>query len=294
MVSAPAQLTIVTCSYAPDFHRCERLCKTVNQYAGEHIDHLLLVPARDAARFNALATPRRRVIDVESLVPGNFRQLPFSNKWWLHNGYWPVRGWVMQQITKLSASYGTDAELLLYADSDLQFIRPFGTEHFIRESEAGPLFRFFADEGKMDFGEHLHWHHVASKLLGLPAAYAGANYNGQLITWRRSDLVGLHKAIEQQSGNSWSHAIARCRTVSEYILYGNYIDRVAQNPEDRYLRSHAPLVASCWTREQLDAFLSDDTPFDHNLIAMHLQSNLGLSEQEENTLLRERLAVKVQ
>ena len=49
--------------------------------------------------------------------------MPLARKMWLSPDGWPVRGWIMQQITKLSASFAVNTELILFADSDLKFIR---------------------------------------------------------------------------------------------------------------------------------------------------------------------------
>ena len=136
---------------------------------------------------------------------------------------------------------------------------------------------FFADPNAMNDGEHLGWHHVASKLLGLEPKYSGANYNGQLISWRRSHLTELHRRLEQVSPTLWTTTIARQGTISEYILYGNFIDRVLDGSPDQYQRYTNSRVYSCWTQSQLQEFRQSDRKFAGDIVAVHLQSNLGLS-----------------
>ena len=126
-------LTIITCSYGPDAQRCRRLCRSIDRYVTDNIEHWLIVPRRDAALFRDLHGGRRRVCFTEDVVPGHFRQLPLTNKMWLSPKGWPVRGWIMQQVTKLSVNYAVDTELLLFCDSDLEFIRPLDLELLVQQ-----------------------------------------------------------------------------------------------------------------------------------------------------------------
>ena len=287
MSTSNAKLTLVTCSYLPDFDRCARLARTVDTLTGDDIEHIIIVPERDLPTFNSLKTDRRRIISVQAAVPGNFKQLPVSNKWWLFDFHHPVRGWIMQQITKLSAALVAKTDFLMYADSDLQLIAPFKADDVINDNKL----RLFSDPGAMSDGEHLNWHHVASRLLGLPEQYAGNNYNGQLITWRRNHLLALHSKLESIGNAPWPAIIAKQRTVSEYILFGNFVDRAGDYAKD-YYRTNEPLVYSCWTPEQLEAFKHDDSPIPEGIIALHIQSNLKRSTEDEENLIAERIAAK--
>ena len=38
--------TLVTCSYAPDYDRCVRLCASVERFVDQSVPHILIVPAR--------------------------------------------------------------------------------------------------------------------------------------------------------------------------------------------------------------------------------------------------------
>ena len=116
MTSAP--ITIVTCSYGPDASRCRRLCRSIDRFVPATIEHCIIVPRRDYPLFRDLHSGRRRVHVTEEVVPGKFRHLPTARKMWLGPGAWPVRGWIMQQVTKLSANFATDAELIVFADPD--------------------------------------------------------------------------------------------------------------------------------------------------------------------------------
>ena len=99
-----SNLALITCSYGPDLERCRRLCASVDKYVPAGIEHTLIVPQRDYSMFAEFKNRRRSLLITEEVVPGRFIQVPMLRKWWLSESRWPVRGWIMQQITKMSAN----------------------------------------------------------------------------------------------------------------------------------------------------------------------------------------------
>jgi hypothetical protein len=276
------ELALITCSYAPDILRCRRMCHSVDRWVAGDIKHLLIVPARDVPLFRALENGRRSVLAVEDVVPGKFWQLPFSQRWWLDRHGWPLRGWVMQQVTKLSANFASCAELLIFVDSDLQFIRPFGTDNVVR----GERLRLHRIPGAKSTGQHLGWHHRAADLLGVPRQYFGHDYIGQLISWRSSHLAGLQDHLEQLHDQPWYSGIARSLQVSEYILYGAYLEAVVGMEHSGHFGCDGDLAHCCWFREEADALADGSTPLRSDAVAVLLQSNLGLSDEDEHSILQ--------
>ena len=67
-------LHIITCSYGPDFERCQRLCESVDCFVPERIPHTIIVPRRDLDTFASLHNSRRVIRSVESVLPQGFRQ----------------------------------------------------------------------------------------------------------------------------------------------------------------------------------------------------------------------------
>lgn len=281
------QLALITCSYGPDLDRCERLCKSVDRFVEPTYEHILIVPKRDLPRFEILSNERRRVISVESLVPDHFIQLPFSNKWWLGAWGFPTRGWVMQQITKLSAGFSTDAKTLMFLDSDLQFIKPLDLS-LIEQSERT---RLHSIPGDMDYGVHLKWHAKAGELLGCDPSYAGSDYVGQLITWDRETLLEMLNVISQQAGTSWTRAIARSLTVSEYILYGMYVTRIQGIDTSKHFETDKDLCHCCWDAEAAKAVSNGSANVDPSAVAVLIQSNLSFSNDEETALIEKALHI---
>lgn len=275
-------LAIVTCSYGPDYHRCERLCRSVDRWVDSDIKHILIVPERDKPLFDKLASDRREVRTVQETVPGRYRQLPGLKKWWIDPQGWPVRGWVMQQVTKLSANYATDAEYLLFADSDIQFIRPLNLDDVLVDGKL----RLHRVPGTKSTGEHLEWHKQACSLLGLEPRYSGSDYIGQLITWRNSELSAMQRYMEKVNKRPWYISVGRSFKVSEYILYGNFVDVIRQERLNGHFYTADDLCHCCWFRDEAEALRAPDTQIAKQAIAVLIQSNLGLNAAEEAELIQ--------
>jgi hypothetical protein len=274
------ELHIITCSYGPDLERCRRLCETVDRFVPWRIRHTLIVPRRDLEAFAMLANGRREVRSIENTLRAGFRHVPGSRRWWLDRQGWPVRGWIVQQLTKMCADRVTDAEYLVFADSDIQFIRPFDESDVLRD---GRLRLHRIPDAKQE-GVHLKWHKRAGKLLGTAREYAGADYVGQLITWRRQHLRDMKAHIETVTRRPWHRAVGRSLRFSEYILYGMYIDHVLAGTDNGHYWCDEDLCHCCWFAEDVDGFARGERRIASRAVALLLQSNLGLATGEEAAL----------
>ena len=274
-------ITIVTCSYGPDAGRCRRLCQSVDRFVPADIEHCVIVPRRDYPLFSDLHRGRRRVYITEEVVPGNFHHLPVARKLWLGPGAWPVRGWIMQQVTKLSANYVADTELLMFADSDLELIRPLDKELICRGGEL----RLHRIPGAKSTGDHLQWHRRAALLLGQPPRYFGSDYVGQLITWRRSNLEGLQAHLEAVNGMPWYRPVARSLKFSEYILYGAYVEHVLGKAQNGHFYCADEICHCCWEPADAARLGNGTAVVSSRAQAILLQSNLGLQADQEAALL---------
>jgi hypothetical protein len=279
-------LAIITCSYGPDLERCKRLCASVDNYVPADIGHILIVPPRDLHRFSALATGRRRVLTTSDVLPAQFRQLPGSDKLWMDKRCWPIRGWVMQQLVKLSANRATDAELLLFADSDLQFLRGFDAKAFYRDDKL----RLHRVPDAMNEGRHRRWHSRAGTLLGDNRDYFGSDYVGQLITWRRSNLVALQRYIEESVGKPWHIAVSRSLDISEYILYGSFVEHVLGKEQNGHFYDSRDLCHCCWFAYQAQDLLEGKSTVSPDAVALLVQSNLDFEPSQESAILQAALA----
>jgi len=280
------QVALITCSYAPDFERCKRLCASMDAWLDATMQHRVVVPARDLPLFRSLANTHRQIVAVEDVLPARFLQLPISNRWWLSRSGRPVRGWILQQLTKLSADKITQAEHIVFVDSDLVFLRPLSHAAILRDNRL----RLHRIPGAKDEGLHLRWHHRAAELLGTTPRYFGSDYIGQLITWRRSRLKGLHQHIEDVQGRPWHEGVAHSLQVSEYILYGAYVDAILGLEASGHYETADDLCHCCWFPDEAEALATGEDTLRQGAFALLLQSNLGLTAAEELAIVRRVLS----
>src|SRR5215218_7829749 len=159
------RVAIVTPSWAPDYELCRILVESVRRYLPEDIPHYLLVAREDLVLFQSLASERTIVLRTDAAI-GGFYRVPFSRKWRVALDALPVRGWIHQQLLKLSLADLLDADVYVLVDSDCFYVRPFDPRSVFIDGKV-PLAReekeWFANDP-----ETQHWHRIAAKLLGLP------------------------------------------------------------------------------------------------------------------------------
>ena len=223
---------IITPSHARDFERCRILVESVHRYAPVGTHHYVLVERRDERLFSRLRAPRTHVVVTQEFLPWWLHQVPFRPKWWLNLKGRPSRGWIIQQIIKLSVDAITDADVCIFIDSDAFLIKPFEPSASERDGKV-PLFREFLPT------EHPHntlWHAAAAKLYGLPAEpTCCTSYVTNVVTWRRGNVTKLHRRIEQTTGQGWVESLCRLETMSEYVLYGVFCERVLGEASGHYV-----------------------------------------------------------
>ena len=252
---------IVTPSYTPDFERCKLLCESVGRHVTGDFHHYVIVERRDFALFKSLAGPKTTVLLVESAIPWWIRRIPMVGRFWVSLKTPPVRNWIMQQLVKLSVCDFIEADAYVCIDSDVVFVRPFDVSSLSR----GDSLRLFRVEGAAQLPTHFPWHQTAARLLGLPPrAYFGSTYIGHLITWRPDTLKALHRRIESVTGRPWFEAVCTQWHLSEYILYGIFVEHVLQNETGHYY-SDIPLCHISWdykmdTDEDIAHFFSEIWP----------------------------------
>ena len=235
---------VVTPSFGPDFERCRLLCRSMDQLVSGDYRHILVVDERDRDRFRVLEGPRTEIRTVESVLPWWLRRPPFVHRWWFSFKSPPVRNWFLQQLVKLSVCDFIDCENYVFIDSDVVFIRPFAIEELSHEGKL----RLFRVPGAANKPTHFPWHRVAADLLGLPSTdYFGATYIGNLITWRREHILSLHSHIESVHQRPWLETICRHWHLSEYILYGIFIEHVLGFQPSKQFPTDIPLCHISWT-----------------------------------------------
>ena len=172
--------------------------------------------------------------------------LPFANVWLnLRRPYPPIRGWVMQQLVKLHAAAELGSDVVLMVDSDVVFVRPVTGETFRKDGRLCYYRRERAVDESMP--RHMIWHDVSRRLLGLPPAGPPPlpDYVSPLNAWDRQVVLGLRDRIEQVTGRPWLDAIGSQLHLSEFILYGVFVEGVLGTSAD-VLATDSMLLHTYW------------------------------------------------
>jgi hypothetical protein len=218
-----APYALVSPSFRTDFDCCAMLVESVERWVSPGLRHYLIVDHRDVPLFRPLESRRTEVLVVEDIVPWWIRRVPGVRRLWFSFRSLPIRNWILQQIVKLSVANVVPAEVLFFVDSDVFFCAPFDPQACTRDGRP-PLFVQTGQRGLIPDNDK--WHSVAARLLGLqPESSYDTNFIGNVICWRRDNVLKLHDRLEQVAGTSWQLAVASHLAFSEYILYGMFVTR---------------------------------------------------------------------
>lgn len=273
-----SRTTLVTVSYGPDAERCRYLCASVERYLPPEVPHLLIVPKKDLKLFTELKTARTRILATESIVPGHVMQLPFQDRWWLSPYSIPIRGWIMQQITKISAVFAVDTESMLFIDSDAVFIKSFDPDSLLKEGKV----RLFRQAGAGNRPTQSKWHISAARLLGIEKKpYYGSDYISQLISWHSDTVRLLISRIKGAHKIPWQVMLYNSLHFSEYILYGIFVEHVLKGSNHYYDETNLCLCSwsnSAEAKTNTEKFFLENLQPHH--VAILMQSTLGMSPEE--------------
>jgi len=176
-----------------------------------------------------------------------FRICPFTK---------PVRGWIVQQIVKLSVWKVIDArfDVFLNVDSECVFMKPFNPEMLFNDEGALGIYRKKMNE---EFGGNLMKAHrqfcsSAKRLLGLNEAIDEIEkyyYIASVVAFKRTTLMEICNEIGR---NHWSHnyqiALMNTYRFSEYFLYSNYVYHKLK------LKGHFELKNDCFSMLRYSSF----------------------------------------
>jgi hypothetical protein len=239
-------MTVLTPSFRNDFELCVDLNRSILEFAPKCVRHHIFVPRSDFHLFRRLAGQRTQVEIREELLPGSFVRVPhFDYMLNLRWPFMPVRGWIEQQLVKLQAASASTDDVVLLVDSDVQFVRPFTVETFVRNG----LVRFYRLPNGVDarLPRHVRWHKCARTLLGLPKeAPPFADYVHGMIACDPAIVRQMLARVESTTGLPWMTAISRQLHFSEWTLYGVYVDHVL-GPRANEFASDRSLCCGHWT-----------------------------------------------
>lgn len=280
------RVAIATPSYAGDIERCRLLCASIDRFVTGLSTHYILVEDRDAALFAPFAGPRRRILTESEMLPAWLKSRPDplslgKRRIWtgfraLARGIPPLRGWHAQQLRKFAIARVIDEEVILFADSDMMFLRPFDLRSLV--SRAGVRLYAKPDGITAQMPEHVEWCEGAAGLLGLPhPTMPSMDYINNLVSWRRDRVLEMLSLIEARSGRDWVSAIASRRRFSEYMIYGYYVERVLGLAAAGHFADARELCKVYWggDAEELPSLRSFEEVLEPHQVAVGVQSFIG-------------------
>jgi hypothetical protein len=257
----------------------------VERFISPSVKHYVIVDQIDLQLFRQLETPNTKILTKESILPWWIKRLPLSKNLWMSLKSIPLRGWLIQQIVKIAAAQQIDEEVAVFVDSDVVFVRPFNLHNLVRDG----LVRLFRNPEGNDVQREMHfkWHQSASHLLGLAEVdMTIPDYIGHIITWKRENVLQLCQQIERVSGRGWIETLANSWHLSEYVLYGIFIDHILKEQSGHYYESqnicHDYWFPESLSDEQLQKFVAEISP-EH--VAVMISAKSGMPVERYQPLL---------
>jgi hypothetical protein len=245
------RMTVITKSYAPDYELCASLNRSVLENSSDTIQHHIIVPPPDLKQFRRLAGSRTHIRCETDFLPRTFVRVPLSNIMVnLRRPFPPVRGWIQQQVIKLAAIMASEADAVLVVDSDVEFVRTFSAETFVRDG----VVRFFCKPNEIGkrLSRHMTWHRVARELLGLaPSEPPYPDYISSPLAWDPKLVGRMLARVESLTGRPWPTVISGKLDFSECVLYGLFVDDVIGPPANSFV-SDDSLCLVHWEHTPLD------------------------------------------
>lgn len=247
-----SELAVITPSYRPDAELFAELHRSVLEHTPDGTVHHVIVPPADREVFARYEGDRCRIWTYPELLPRRYLTVPGRNMWVNARRPWPpVRGWVMQQTIKIAAAGLLDAKVVLLADSDVVLVRPATAERFTAADGRLCLYRA---EGEVTAAmeRHVIWHRVARELFGLPPAPPPPlpDYVSPLNVWDPQIVRAMQRHISETTGRDWLDAFNSRLHISEFILYGVYVDEVLA-ADDRP-PADTTICHNSWERSPMD------------------------------------------
>ena len=247
-------VALLTPTYGRDLELCTLLCESVDRHVKSFSKHYLLVPDCDLPLFAHLASERRTIIPASAYLPGWLRPLPriVQRKrrqfWWSLRAP-PVSGWHVQQFLKIAATIALPHQRYCILDSDIVFFRDFDLSRFEYPNPI-PLLSM-PDEVIATQPRHSRWVVTSHQLLGLPVPpLPASDFIGHIIFWDQQTTHAMASRIEAVSGLDWVEALCKTHELSEYMLYGYFVQNDARFAAGHIHTSRTPCV-SYWEKPKL-------------------------------------------
>lgn len=246
-----SELAVLTPSFSGDAEIFADLHRSVLEFTPDDTVHHVFVPLRDKHLFARFEGPRCRLLTSRELLPPRYVRIGRGDSYVNLRRPWPpVRRWVMQQAIKLAAAARIDADVVVVADSDVVLVRPITADRF-RVGDRRYLFR--TDDGvHAGMDRHVIWHRVSRELFGLAPATALPlpDYVSSFNFWDPAVVRAMLTRIAETTGHDWLDAFTSQLHISEFMLYGVFVDDVLHASTDR-LPGDTSVCLNTWQRTPL-------------------------------------------
>ncbi len=245
--------------------------------------HYIIVETVDLALFGGLSGSRRTVLEMEAILPPSFHHLsriPFVNNrslWFSFKTGFMI-GWQVQQLVKLQMAHELKEEGLLYCDSDVFFIRPFDVNSLMKD---GQFYYYSTPAGfRRENAPNPTYLDAASQQLGMgDCAFPCPSYVENSVAWHGPTVRALCEHLEKLHQCDWRVTLGRKFILSEYSLYGLFVDRILHDKTQLKLFSES-YCKTAWSTSDvnglnLDTFCDTLAP---PQVAVGFQSFLGVKE----------------
>jgi len=246
-----SELAVITPSYRGDAEIFADLHRSVLEFTPPGTVHHVFVAEPDRPLFAQYEGPRCRIWTDPDLLPRRYVRFGHGHSYLNLRRPWPpVRGWVTQQALKIAAAAQAEADLVLLADSDVVLVRPVRADQFRIDGQ----WALHREENAItaDMRRHVIWHQVARKLFGLPPSPPPPlpDYVAAFNFWEPKVVRAMQERIEQATGRNWLDAFTGQLHISEFILYGVFVDEIYA--KDRRPPSHTSACHNSWERTPMD------------------------------------------
>jgi hypothetical protein len=280
------QIVFLTPSYYGDFERFRLLRKSIRRFYQGTAPHYVIVPKKDYRLFRSLAEngDPNLIVDIED----KYVSRDFYPSWWYSTAIhflpaWRLKqyagrpGWVIQQVVKLNADLVAPNSIYIIVDSDLIFVRPFKSADLGITADQRCLFRRLP---ATESGRHRVFMENARKILRLSEASTEHHYVDWAAVIYSDWLAKLKEYIEKHHGRPWQRVLIDFETISEYCIYGVFVEEVLKVEPLRILE--VPCYYGIWDKDAYHALFSEKR-LEHCLegkFALVIQSNLNIPASE--------------
>lgn len=286
---------MLTCSMARDLDLFALLADSVDRHVDDRVKHVVVVPGQQTGAFRRFETARRTVVAQEDVLPlrvwktpDALKHLAFLNKGfrrpiYVDRKFRAVRGWMLQQLIKLQFSRQAGETAVMHCDSDMAFVRTMPLA--LAFPDGKPLF-FRVHPRKID-GDHRRWLETAAALVGadLPSDFTG-NYVENAIVWGTAQARAMAERIEAIKGQPLHEVLLTQPTISEYYLYGLYLELVAGT--EAVSPAAFPICRSLWSFKDGETLSPESAASRMRAgdVAVAIQSTVNLPMGSRAALLR--------